>query len=481
MLRKIVAWFSLGMLFTVIVVIILALPIIWLNELVGNLFGGGNKEAKYVDYREELDVFGANYHLAFDYSELIACTMHKEYNNDITKCVQHIDAEGKWDGKIDIDLAPVYAMYKGDIKEYKGYLNSSGYIDLRIPTLYERDIYKEVTVIDEETKDETIEIEFDYTEETIYKEKCDEHRLAKCRIVREGFYTFPYIAPKGVVADRYGYQPNKNEDETPVEFHNYVIINLDGQNLNAISTATVIETGIDDEGKYILMKVQHNGLNFYVRYSQLNEVVVKAGQEVEWNEKIGVGWEIKMKTYILKDDQEQYFNPFLLYGEHIDYRSLQLLGQEIDYGIGAYDYTEYDPSTYMGDEKFKLIYDEAVKHLGKPYRLGTEGPNIFDCSGFIYYVFNQTGVKKINRVTANDYYRISIKVPRDDARPGDLVFFRPVNESGKITHVGIYLGEGKMIHAGGYYLPDGTIRNSVHISKVWGGSIYDSWYGRLDE
>lgn len=89
------------------------------------------------------------------------------------------------------------------------------------------------------------------------------------------------------------------------------------------------------------------------------------------------------------------------------------------------------------------IVDEAKKHLGKPYVWGATGADAFDCSGLVYYVYNQCGIK-IPRLTAQGYYAKSEHISKKEAVPGDLLFFgTPMN----VHHIGIYIGNGKMIHA----------------------------------
>ena len=85
--------------------------------------------------------------------------------------------------------------------------------------------------------------------------------------------------------------------------------------------------------------------------------------------------------------------------------------------------------------------------LGKPYVYGDEGPDSFDCSGLIYYCLNKIGIQ-IGRLNAAGYSNISSweKVEdEDDLRRGDLIFTK--TSSGRIDHVGVYLGSGKYIHA----------------------------------
>jgi len=81
--------------------------------------------------------------------------------------------------------------------------------------------------------------------------------------------------------------------------------------------------------------------------------------------------------------------------------------------------------------------------LGKPYAYGAAGPNAFDCSGFVLYVYQQSGLK-LPRV-ASQQAKAGIAVSRNALQPGDLVFFNTVGKG--ISHVGIYLGSNDFIHA----------------------------------
>lgn len=92
------------------------------------------------------------------------------------------------------------------------------------------------------------------------------------------------------------------------------------------------------------------------------------------------------------------------------------------------------------------VIDFAKKYLGTPYKYGTSGPSSFDCSGFTSFVFKNTGIA-ISR-SSRDQAHDGEKVGKGDLRIGDLVFFDTVGKvDGNITHVGIYIGDGKFIHA----------------------------------
>lgn len=104
----------------------------------------------------------------------------------------------------------------------------------------------------------------------------------------------------------------------------------------------------------------------------------------------------------------------------------------------------------LSDERFAAMLAEAEKYLGFPYVWGGSTPQTsFDCSGFVCWVLNQSGVMQIERTTATGIYNRCTVIPKENARPGDLVFFTGTyNSPGPISHIGIYVGDGMMIHAG---------------------------------
>ena len=106
--------------------------------------------------------------------------------------------------------------------------------------------------------------------------------------------------------------------------------------------------------------------------------------------------------------------------------------------------------TLDADPKFAALVKEANKYLGYPYLWGGHHPNTgFDCAGFIYWIFNNSGVASFGHQGAQGLYDSSRKVSPDNARPGDVIFFSGTieGESG-ITHCGLYVGNNRMIHCG---------------------------------
>jgi hypothetical protein len=121
----------------------------------------------------------------------------------------------------------------------------------------------------------------------------------------------------------------------------------------------------------------------------------------------------------------------------------------------------------VSDPRIRKFLDIALSLQGKPYIWGAEGPDSFDCSGFIYYCLNQAGYP-VGRTTANTYSGKAEwqYIDRNALQPGDLMFYWSDSKPGIIGHVGIYLGNGYHIHASSDY-------GFIVICRVEG------WYDRM--
>ena len=105
------------------------------------------------------------------------------------------------------------------------------------------------------------------------------------------------------------------------------------------------------------------------------------------------------------------------------------------------------PAEYLTDERFNTLITEAEKYLGYPYVWGGSSPSTsFDCSGFVSYVLTNSGLCNTGRLGAQGLYNIS--TPVSDPQPGDLVFFVGTYDTTGVSHVGIYVGDGMMLHCG---------------------------------
>ena len=115
------------------------------------------------------------------------------------------------------------------------------------------------------------------------------------------------------------------------------------------------------------------------------------------------------------------------------------------------EYQDYDiPGEALTDEKFRKMITEAEKYLGHPYVWGGSSPSTsFDCSGFVSWVINHCGNGwNVGRQTANGLMGKCDIIPKSEAKPGDLIFFQKTYNTSGASHVGIYVGNGMMIHCG---------------------------------
>ena len=115
------------------------------------------------------------------------------------------------------------------------------------------------------------------------------------------------------------------------------------------------------------------------------------------------------------------------------------------------EYQDYDiPGEALTDEKFRKMITEAEKYIGYPYVWGGSSPSTsFDCSGFVSWVINHCGNGwNVGRQTANGLMGKCDIIPKSEAKPGDLIFFQKTYNTSGASHVGIYVGNGMMIHCG---------------------------------
>ncbi|KAA0548549.1 LysM peptidoglycan-binding domain-containing protein [Bacillus sp. BGMRC 2118] len=97
------------------------------------------------------------------------------------------------------------------------------------------------------------------------------------------------------------------------------------------------------------------------------------------------------------------------------------------------------------EQRMQALLQDSKNYLGVRYVWGGESPSGFDCSGFVYFMFNKHGFD-FPRQTSGDYYKMGTAVSKANLQPGDLVFFG-VNTPGVVSHVGFYMGDGKYISA----------------------------------
>ncbi len=203
------------------------------------------------------------------------------------------------------------------------------------------------------------------------------------------------------------------------------------------------------DGKFGFMSTQYVDINSEVTGTITGSVVnVRAGAGTDF-EIVGQVYAGQTFTVIAREDigwTKISYNGMNAY-IHSDYISV--------------DKTKENEAIAEGN----VVVETAKKYLGLPYVYGASGPNAFDCSGFTSYVYRQLGYS-LNRTAAAQYSN-GVYVAKSDIQPGDLLMF---SKGYGISHVGIYMGDGKMIHAQ-------NRATGVCISTINSGYYYNYYYG----
>lgn len=195
----------------------------------------------------------------------------------------------------------------------------------------------------------------------------------------------------------------------------------------------------------------YKGHTLTTKYGHCSQILVSVGQEVKAGDVIakvgstGNSTGPHLHLEVLVDGQ--YLNP-LYFADTGDTSERHLPAAGAG---GGGNYFDYDvPPEALADEKFAAMLAEAEKYLGYPYVWGGASPSTsFDCSGYVSWVVNHCGVGwNFGRLTADGLLGVCTPVSSADARPGDLIFFQGTYNTSGASHVGIYVGNGMMIHCG---------------------------------
>lgn len=192
------------------------------------------------------------------------------------------------------------------------------------------------------------------------------------------------------------------------------------------------------------------GNSLTTKYGHCSQLLVSAGQTVKAGDviaKVGSTWNSTgphLHLEVLLDGE--YLNP-LYFADTGDFNERRL--PEAGYAGGGENYLHYSvPPEALSDAKFAAMLSEAEKYLGYPYVWGGSNPSTsFDCSGFVSWVVNHSGWD-FGRLTADGLLHKCTPVTSADAKPGDLIFFQGTYNTSGASHVGIYVGDGMMIHCG---------------------------------
>ena len=233
------------------------------------------------------------------------------------------------------------------------------------------------------------------------------------------------------ISTYYGYAVNSATGQT--QLNRGVSINVrEGTEVQSAMDGVVAAAGYSSTfGNYV---VTQDEKGVQIKYAHLQNIAVSQGMAVTKDTVIGTTGSTGSVT------GSQLYLELVLDGEYYNPVFYISTGEGGIYGGGA----SYD------DETVQRLFEEAEKYLGMPYVWGGSSPaTSFDCSGFVSYVFTNSGVCNMGRLTAQGIYNICTPVAPEEARPGDIIFFTGTYNAGEpVTHVGIYAGDGQMIHCG---------------------------------
>jgi murein DD-endopeptidase MepM/ murein hydrolase activator NlpD len=276
------------------------------------------------------------------------------------------------------------------------------------------------------------------------------------------YYWYYYIS------SYYGYRKNPNTGAE--ELHRGVDIAVPtGTVVYAAHDGTVTQAAYDSYyGNYVVIT---DSKGYTTKYAHMDSLTVSAGQSVKKGDTVGESGNTGSSTgshlHIECLYNGEYYNP-LFYFE----AGTQTIYGETPGGTGGGTGNVIPPDSY-DDATVQALMTEANKYLGMPYTFGGTPPSSFDCSAFVCWVFSNSGVHDLPRTTAQGIYDQCTPVSAADAKAGDIIFFTGTYNAGRpVTHVGIYCGNGMMVHCG-----DPIQYTSINTS-YWQSHFYG--FGRLN-
>ena len=270
------------------------------------------------------------------------------------------------------------------------------------------------------------------------------------------------------IASYYGYRKNPNTGNE--ELHRGVDIAVPtGTTVYAAHDGTVTTAAYDSYyGNYVV--IEKDG--YTTKYAHMDSLSVSAGQSITKGTVIGTTGNTGSSTgshlHIECLYNGEYYNPLF----YFDVGEGTIYGESPGGGGGAPG-NAIPPDSY-DDATVQALMEEAAKYLGYPYVWGGSSPSTsFDCSGFVCWVFTNSGVHNLPRTTAQGIYDQCTPVSASEAKAGDIIFFTGTyNSAGAVSHVGIYCGNGVMIHCG---VP---IKYASIKTPYWQSHFYS--FGRLN-
>lgn len=221
----------------------------------------------------------------------------------------------------------------------------------------------------------------------------------------------------------------------------------------------------------------------YVEEEYTYEVVVTYWVEIEYYEPVEYEYYI-LETTLTNVTMDAVVRSLGLSADQMERYELlletcgnkaYLFGDDIYSAPDPGEYPDYQvPAEHLTNEQFRRMIQCAEQYLGYPYVWGGSSPETsFDCSGYVSYVINNCGNGwSVGRQTANGLLGCCTAISPTEAKPGDLIFFQGTYNTRGASHVGIYVGDGMMIHCGN------PIQYASVNTSYWQEHFYT--YGRIN-
>ena len=213
--------------------------------------------------------------------------------------------------------------------------------------------------------------------------------------------------------------------------HNGVDITAaEGTPIAAGLTGTVVTSTYNDGyGNYVTIK---DADGYEIRYAHLSSRSVSAGQSIEKGEEIGkvgsTGNSTGPHLHLELFHNGERLNPIFYF--------------ETGDAMPGYGDVEYS------SEAARRLVEFSLQFQGTPYVWGGYSPSGFDCSGFVSYCLTNSGVLNTGHLNCNGLLARMTRIPESEMQPGDIIFFQGTYNTDGASHVGIYIGNGQMVHSG---------------------------------
>lgn len=241
------------------------------------------------------------------------------------------------------------------------------------------------------------------------------------------------------------------------------------------TSSDIVDQLAEGEDAYIIgfncgwYKVQYDGSTGYIRSDlvDLTEIPYENTGSSSSPKYFAGGDPISSPSYKSSENEEPEAESSESYEQESEPESYESYEQESEPESYESEEPESSGNASSSYSAGEAIVAKAKEYLGVPYVWGGSSPSGFDCSGFTQYVMRACGYS-IYR-TATDQLENGYAVSYSDLQPGDLVFFeRTYNTDAPASHVGIYVGGGEFIHAGGSYVKISSLSSDYYASRYVG-------------